>query len=199
MEADWAAEIGPGLPSIDVPWEGFVDLRENLSVVDAIPEAALCPALSSVLCVLNSRDSPVFTSKCDRWVLEDEAIDPDEFAAPASEVQIAVACYIDILQRDPVRLVSFEFHESWVRQLTASLRNIPVTHGRVDLVLRQATVDQYTGFGVTLYIAGCGADASAAETAWQAVLAAAIPATIKSAEELRKHGRVAQLDRAPTF
>ena len=198
MEADWAAEIGPGLPSIDVPWEGYVDLRENLSVIDAIPEAALCPALSSVLCVLNSKDSPVFTSKCDRWILDDEAIDHNEFAAPASEAQIAVACYIDILQRDPIRLASFEFHENWVRRLTASLRNIPVTHSRVDLVLRQAMDDQSTGFGVTLYIAGCGADASAAEIAWQAALTAAIPATIKP-EELRKHGRVAQLDRAPTF
>jgi hypothetical protein len=181
MEADWAAEIGPDLSSIDVPWEGFVDLRKNSFAVETISEATLHPALSSALRALNAEDSPVFTSKCDRWIIAEEAFDPDEFAAPAEEAQIAIASYIDISQRDPAQLASFAFHESWARQLTAALRSIPITQARIDLVLRPATVDQHFGFGMTLYAAGCGADTEAAEAAWQAVLAAAIPATIKSA------------------
>jgi hypothetical protein len=181
MEADWAAEIGSDFPSIDVPWEGFIDLRKNSVVIETISEAVSHPALSTALRMLNAKDSPVFTSKCDRWTIADEALDPDEFAAPAEEAQIAVASYIDISQRDPIRLASFDFHESWAKRLTAALRTIPVIKGRVDLILRPATVDQSSGFGITLYAAGCGADAETAETAWQAVLAAAIPATIKSA------------------
>jgi hypothetical protein len=183
MEADWAAEIGPHLPSIDVPWEGFIDMRENLSAISTIAEAALHPALSSALCAWNAEDSLLFTSKCDRWTIENETIDPDEFAAPTDEAQIAVASYIDILQRDPIRLVSFNFHENWAKQLTIALHDLPITHGRIDLVLRPATVAPHLGFGMTLYAAGCGADALAAEAAWQAVLAAAIPDTISSASK----------------
>jgi hypothetical protein len=181
MEADWAAEIGPDFPSIDVPWEGFVDLRKSSFVIEAISEATLHPALSAALRALNTEDSPVFTSKCDRWIIADEALDPDEFDSSAEEAQIAVASYIDISQRDPIQLTSFDFHESWARQLTAALRTIPITQARIDLVLRPATVDQHCGFGMTLYAAGCGSNAAEAEAAWQAVLAAAIPATIKSA------------------
>lgn len=180
MEADWAAEIGPHLPSIDIPWDGFIDLRKNLYAINTIAEAALHPALSSALCAFNAEDSLLFTSKCDQWTME-EAIDPDEFAAPVDEAQITVASYIDILPRDPTRLASLSFHENWARQLTSALHNLPVAHGRIDLVLRPATVDQHPGFGITLYTAGCGADASTAKAAWQAVLAAAIPATISSA------------------
>ena len=62
MEADWAAEVGPDLPSIDIPWEGFVDLREVSSVVQVVKEATDHHALRRALITMNSEASPVFST-----------------------------------------------------------------------------------------------------------------------------------------
>ena len=80
--------------------------------------------------------------------------------------------------RDPARLASFEFHERWVRGLTGRLRKISLPNGRVDLVIRPASTDSSPGYGLTLYAAGCGADATTAYASWEAVLRAAVTATI---------------------
>ena len=106
MEADWAAEVGPDLPSIDVPWDGFVDLRQDPSAVLVLAEAASHPALKEAVLALNTEHSPVLTAKCDVWTLAGDEIDPDEFAAQAEQTSEGFASYIDILQRDPARLAS---------------------------------------------------------------------------------------------
>ena len=178
MEADWVAEVGPDLPSIDVPWEGFVDLRQDPSAVLALAEAAAHPALRESVLTLNTEHSPVFTAKCDAWTLARYDIDPDEFAAQAEQAHEGFASYIDMLHRDPARLASFEFHERWVRSLTGSLRKICLRNGRVDLVIRPASADSSPSYGLTLYAAGCGADATTAYAACEGVLRAAVTATI---------------------
>ena len=178
MEADWAAEVGPDLPSIDVPWEGFVDLRQDPSAVLALAEAAAHPALRESLLALNTEHSHMFTAKCDAWTLARYDIDPDEFAAQAEQAHEGFASYIDMLHRDPTRLASFEFHERWVRGLTDRLRKISLPNGHVDLVIRPASTDSFPGYGLTLYAAGCGADAPTAYSSWEDVLRAAVTATI---------------------
>jgi hypothetical protein len=178
MEADWAAEVGPDLPSIDVPWDGFVDLRQDPSAVLALAEAAAHPALRESLVALNSDHSPVLTAKCDVWTLAGDEIDPDEFAAQTEQAREGFASYIDMLQRDPARVASFEFHERWVRGLTGRLRKISRPTGRVDLVIRPASTDSSPGYGLTLYAAGCGADAATAYASWGAVLRIAVTATM---------------------
>jgi hypothetical protein len=178
MEADWAAEVGPDLPSIDVPWEGFLDLRLNRSAVQALEEAAAHPAMGEALVSLNASHSLVLTAKCDAWKLARSEIDPVEFGARDEEAGDGHASYIDILQLDPVRFASFEFHESWARSVAGRLRNISLPNGRVDLVIRPASVNSSSGYGLTLYAAGCGAEASAAYASWEAVLRAAVTATI---------------------
>jgi hypothetical protein len=178
VEADWGAEVGPDLPSIDVPWEGFVDLRLDRLSVQTIEEAALHPALSEALTTLNSPAPGLFTSKCDTWTLDSSEIDPDEFSALAEDAGEGFASYIDILQVDPVNFSSFEFHERWVRNLTQMLKVIAIFNGRVELIVRAAIVNQDSGYGLTVYALGCGADLSAAYNAWQSVLRAAVTATI---------------------
>jgi hypothetical protein len=178
MEADWAVEVGPDLPSIDVPWEGFVDLRHDPSAVQALAEVAMHRAMREAIIMLNTPPSPVFTAKCDAWTMARYEIDPDEFAAHAEQARGGFASYIDILRRDPARLASFEFHERWARRLTGRLRNISLPNGRVDLVIRPASANSYSGYALTLYTAGCGADAIAAYASWEAVLHAAVTATI---------------------
>jgi hypothetical protein len=179
MEADWAVEVGADLPSIEVPWEGFVDLRRNPGAVVDIEEAIGYSALRQALIALNSSDSPVFTSKCDVWTLAASEIDPDEFGAQAADAITGCASYIDMVLRDRERLSSFDFQERQVRDLALQMRRHIVSNGRVDLTLRAANVDSSSGYGITLHAAGCGADAQSAEAAWQAVLRVAIATTMR--------------------
>lgn len=188
MEADWSVEIGPGLPCIDGSWEGFIDLRAAPSAVDSIPGATKLPALRAALLALNAASSQVFTTKCDTWALTGEDIDPYEFGASAEQARCGFASYIDILERDATRFASFTFHEQRGRYLTAHLRAINLENGRVDFVLRTAFVQDQSGYGLTLYAAGCGADDASAYASWKQVLAAAAAATIATAEQLQRTG-----------
>src|SRR5271157_3668464 len=115
METDWAAEVGPDLPSVDVPWEGFVDLRLAPAALQAIEEATDHPALRQALIALNSKASIVFTTKCDTWSLSSSEVDHDEFGSLAEDAHYGFASYIDVLQIDRGNLASFELHERWVR------------------------------------------------------------------------------------
>lgn len=185
MEADWDVEIGLDAPSIDVPCEGFVELRNGPATsVLAIPEAANHPALRNALVQLNSTDSPVFTSKCDIWSLEHEEIDSDEFGARPEDARCGFASYIDVLLLDPDKFGAFEFHELLVRRIAQELQAGVLANCRVDLVVRSARVRSDSGCGLTIYVAGCGAEEAMAYAAWEAVLKAAVNATIITARLL---------------
>ena len=180
MEADWAVEVGPEMPTIVVPWEGFVDLRQNTwTASEDIPESAGHSSLRQALIVLNSGESPVFTSKCDVWPLDGNELDPDEFGARSEHAQSGFASYIDVVACDSALLSSFEYHEFLVRRITEELRSLGILNGRVDLVIRPAMIDPLQGFGVTIYAAGCGTEKATAYRAWEAVLEAAVNATMR--------------------
>lgn len=185
MEADWAAEIGPRLDRIDASWSGFIDLRRDPQAIAAVPEATDRAALRDALGLLNSSDSPVFTSRCDFWSLASDEVDPFEYDFPPGEASIGFASYIDLVARDPELFASFDLHESWVRAAALRLRELPVASGRADLVIRAALDREAAGFGVTLYAAGCGRDAASAQTAWEAILHAAVKATMGEALHTR--------------
>jgi len=179
MEADWDIDIGPDAPAIEIPWEGFIDLRSRpLSAVDEIQEAATNPSLREALIKLNANESGLFSSKCDVWWLDPEEIDKDEFGSQPENTRHAFASYIDVLFSDEGKFQSFTFHESAVRRLTGELKATTLPDCRVDLVVRSATVETLSGCGITLYAAGCGSDTLAAQVSWQRVLQTAVNATI---------------------
>lgn len=185
MEADWAAEIGPRLDHIDPAWAGFIDLRTCPDAAEQVPETAASAELRDALALLNAPDSPVFTSKCDVWTLASDELDPWEYDFPPGEPRTGLAVYIDLIARDPEVFLSFERHEYWVRNTALRLRALPITGGRADLVIRAALDGEHAGFGVTLYAAGCGCDASAAKSAWEAILRATVAATMSEATSHR--------------
>jgi hypothetical protein len=180
MEADWDVEIGPDLPSITVPWDGFIDLTNRAgTAAKEISEAVSHPALFDALITLNSRESSVFTSKCDIWEIKQEEIDIYEFAARPESAHCGFASYLDALLLDTERFRSFEFHKLWVGRITQDLRAHVLANCRADLVVRPANVHSLSGFGLTIYVAGCGGTASAAFAAWETVLQATVDATMK--------------------
>jgi len=182
MEADWSVEIASGLPIIDGSWEGFIDLQTSPQRIDAVAEAQH-PALRAALLALNAKNLPLFTTKCDAWTLADHEIDPDEFGASGEHARVGFASYIDILERDAARFISFEFHEQRVSDIATHLRSLALRDGRVDLVVRGGFWKEQGGYGFTLYAAGCGISKSIAYAAWQAVLDAAVAATIAAAAQ----------------
>lgn len=183
MEADWSVEVGPQLDAMDADWPGLVDLRARPEAVCEIAEAARYGPIANALTALNAADSPLFTAKCDVWGLTETEIDSDEFDA-AGAAQTGMACYIDVLAREPVLFASFARHEAWAQAVVDRLRESPIRCGRVDLVVRGAHAGGAEGFGITLYAAGCGCDSAAAQASWEAVLRVAVTATINEAEIL---------------
>ncbi|HEX3435209.1 MAG TPA: hypothetical protein VHT24_00465 [Pseudacidobacterium sp.] len=180
MEADWSVEIGADLPVIAVPWEGFVDLRENLARVREISEAVVNSALAEALIKLNAPESPVFTSKADAWVLAADDIDPFEFDASPQEAQTGRACYIDIIARDNALFSNFATHEKWVQAATLHLRKIALRRSRTDFVVRPAFVDGREGFAITFYVLACAIHENEALSIFQDALNHAIAATIET-------------------
>lgn len=183
MEADWAVEIGAGLDRvalarIEADWPGWIDLRGHPERAGEIAERE---ALRIALLELNGGVSPVFTSKCDVWLLSAEEIDPLEFDAERGIRLVGVASYLDVIAKDAGMLASFAQNEGWARRSALDLRSAEVRSCRVDLVVRAAEFQGREGFGITLYAAGCGADSLAAETAWAAALRGAVTATMKAA------------------
>ncbi len=181
MEADWSVEIGPDLPMIVVPWEGFVDLRHDPSLASGFSETVNLPVLAQSLIRLNQENSQVLTSKCDLWLLSADEIDPLEFDAKKEDACQGVACYIDIIACLASLFASFSAHETWVRSATDKMRGIQMPQARIDLVIRPSIVDERDGYALTLYVASCGATGDAARAILRAALQAATTITMELA------------------
>jgi hypothetical protein len=156
MEADWEVEIGGGAPVIEVLWPGFVDLRAAPERIVEIAEAATFPPLAGLLLALNAPESPVWTSKCDRWEPEPGAL----------------GIYIDMLPREGELFAEWGQAEAFCREYVSRLGSIafPECGGEpgsvwgedssagmgpaytIDLVIRAAVADRSEGFGITAYL-----------------------------------------------
>jgi hypothetical protein len=188
MEADWSVALAADDPVITVPWASsaddtrkcqFIDLRLGEHLIDEIEEARGRPALRSALLLLNSGESQLWTAKCDAWSSSaaegDEPFDGYEMDAEPGETSFGVGCYVDLLPRDFALLSSFEYQERWIRVATKALRVIKANAARLELVLRHAQIEGTQGFGVTWFVAGCGATAPRAAEAWARALNLALP------------------------
>jgi hypothetical protein len=188
MEADWEFELGSGAPIIDAEWEGRVDLTAHPERARELPEAAEFPdianALAYALVRLNAADSPVWTAKCDVWIVDPEEthLDADDLGAPPQSLAAARACYIDLLPRAPRQWDAPSVPDELAPDelaaasrdcvaLCAMLQPIPLRCCRADLVIRRAVLrDGADMLGVTAYLTACGpTDVAAGETLAQAL------------------------------
>jgi hypothetical protein len=190
MLSDWSAECSSDDPVLVVPWSDpsdpsgnrrFIDLRENPYDLDHLPEAEHFPALMHALRALNAPRSPVFTAKCDAWILDPEElhqlhfnldIDPTHEAPPTG-----FASYIDLLLRDRSRFTSIHHHQQLLDRLVRRAAPLDHPHAMLDCVIRPALLDltgPQEGFAITLYIKALGHDPSTARNNWSAALEAII-------------------------
>lgn len=154
MEADWEVELGGDAPVIDAHWKGFVDLRAHPERVSELSECCDFPELSDALLRLNGPDSPVWTFKTDVFTLDQ--VDPDEMDASTDESLSAIACYIDMLQRDKANWRTLFEAERDSKALCAELRTIRLRCCRTDIVVRRAMVYGCDVLGATVYSTACG-------------------------------------------
>lgn len=167
MDIDWEVEIGGDAPVIEAQWPGFIDLRKHPECVDEIFEVTLMAPLRELLLALNSGDSPVWTSKCDVWEPEPNAI----------------ACYVDILPREPQRFADWKELEKLCRALVSrimsEMQDVPPenSHARrallvadgsaqdtsLNLVIRRALIGENDGFGISAYFAAANPHARSAK------------------------------------
>lgn len=196
MEADWEIEVGAGSPVIQGRWPGFVDLRVHPERASQLPEATELPALAQALRLLNSANSPVWTSKCDVFTIaETVEMDPDELDAPLGSTSHAIGGYVDLLPRSESKWDLPANAAADCKQLCALLHAIPLRCCRVDLVLREAIVWPASfdparvdvpvapaanepassaaanlPLGITAYFTACGASHDAATRAFERAL-----------------------------
>ncbi|HWA96772.1 MAG TPA: hypothetical protein VG844_19410 [Terracidiphilus sp.] len=189
MQADWELEVGVDAPVIDTAWTGHVDLRTEPNRAHQLLEAIAFPALAEILILLNSAASPVRTSKCDIWPIENlEAIHIDRFDLEAGEEETSslLGCYIDILPRNEDRWNQPAHVEQIAKSLCARLKKVPLRCCRVDIVGRETLLPLNSrGFGITAYWTASGCNVDAARRSLTAALHTFADAVISSGNHIK--------------
>jgi hypothetical protein len=185
MLAEWSAECSADDPVLVVPWKdahgtaAFVDLRANPYDFDAIPEAEQHPPLLQALRALNATRSPVFTAKCDAWLLESEELEHLQLNLdiPATEAPVGFASYIDLVARPRSLFTSFPRHEQILRRLTRLAAALDHPAAALDCVLRPALVDldgPQQGYAFSMYVKALGVDQQVALDSWAGALSSVV-------------------------
>ena len=173
MEADWSVEIGAGAPTIDVPWEGWIDLLGCIDVGDvalSLAEVRAYPELGEAL--LQTRDQAgAVTSKCDVFSVEMDAARLALLEMPGEEAQEGLGSYIDFALSPDGGFTDFAHCESLVRRITSRLAELPLAAASAEIVLREGSFFAAPSYGLTVYAFGYGRDLAAARAAWAEVLA----------------------------
>ncbi len=174
MDADWSVEIGEGLPWVEVPWEGWVDLRDRETAAErlgAVSEALAYPELGDVLLEINTNHTAALTSKCDVFPIDIGLAPPAFMDDDDQDVRCGLGSYIDLAFAVDDVFSNFAWCESLVRRVsTELLAPIPLPRTSVELVIRQGSYFSIPGYGLTLYAMGFGRDPLSARAAWAQVM-----------------------------
>ena len=169
MEADWSVEIGAEAPTVDVPWENWVDLRHAVdphAAILALEEVAAWPELAPVLLSLASSTAAV-TSKCD--VFPVDPLDADPFITELGEeaVQCGLGSYLDFVLVHAAAFPDLASCESLARHITrARLSTLALPASSVEIVIREGSFFGTPTFGLTVYAMGYGEDRESARATW---------------------------------
>ncbi len=200
MIADWTVEIGPDCPSIDVPWDGWVDLRRHpgspswfgrADAASDLAEAQAYPELPDLLKPVNS--DALFTSKLDVFPVSRDDADPEIAEAGEAATRFGLGSYVD-LATDRPEISEFAHFEALTRVLAAKLGKMEVSGVcSAEIVLRPAHLFGRATFGWTVYVLGFGPAESAARQVWAAAAAAtlaALQAEVTACLDWKRHLQV---------
>ena len=171
MLAEWAVELGPEDPALEVPWRSadgslrFLDLKRQPELLLEISEACTCEELASFLDWANSPDSQIETAKCDIWSTSEMDADDEVFGEA-----IKFSSYVDLLFASPPRS-SFPECEQFVQTLARMLRQAPDLSSAAQFVVHRCLDHRQAGnasecFYITFYLHGYGADVQEARQRW---------------------------------
>ena len=120
---------------------------------------------------LNAPRSPVFSAKCDTWILdvEERAALQFELGLNAEQSSHGFASYLDLLWRDRPIFVSFHQQEQRLTRLTRLTDQLDHPDAALECILRPAFLDisgPQEGFAFTVYLKALGTDAPHAYENW---------------------------------
>lgn len=175
MIADWTVEIGQDCPVIELPWPGWVDLRDEFADASALTEAQAYPELSPLL---HSANHGAFaTAKVDVFSVDRGEADPEIAEHPLEETACGLGSYLDVvwLPRG-LPQPGFSAFESVARGVAAALGPVLLPLATAEIVVRAARLYHQETFGWTLYAVGFGPDAASARLRWASAARAVVAA-----------------------
>ena len=175
MIAEWTVEIGPECPWIELPWEGWVDLGDEIAAARGLSEVRAYPELALLLQSANGEQTR--TAKVDVFPVSREEVDPEIAEVGTAQTAFGLGSYLDVVLARADALSGFKAFEAVAQAAAAALREPGLPLGYVEyveIVLRQARLYDRETLGWTLYAVGFGADALAARAAWVAAAAAVV-------------------------
>lgn len=192
MDADYSVELGPGDPSLELPWRSddgalqYHDLKRHPELLLYVDEANRYPELARFLSSLNSFTSIFATAKCDVWA-EGELSEAEEiYGAP-----LKFGGYVDLLLEDGCAMRNdFEGHERLSRRAVELLAKAPEISAAAEFIIRrcyfQESGDAAAGYYWTAYIFGYGDDERDARKRWAIALEVVQNALLQVSAETRR-------------
>jgi len=142
MQADFAVELGPDAPALEIPWHSndpqvrYYDLKNHPELVQQLPEAQAYPELASFLSRINAAGFSLTSAKCDAWSTSEVTPEEEIFG------DRKFVSYIDLVFVDQEDRCSFEEHEVFVKELCRLLSHAPEIPAAVELVIRHCYYHQ---------------------------------------------------------
>jgi hypothetical protein len=199
MDADWSVELGADDPTLDFPWQqdsnlAYFDLKHHPELLDSVAEVVRFPELRAALAALNGSMSAIETAKCDAWC-DNDISTAEEIYGGSSRF----GSYIDVLFSDNRRF-AFEPHEALVKNGARLVANGDFDDNASDAAAAEFVVRRSrfhdgnptpveedeshlnwrSGFYMTLYVVGYGANDKDARKNWAAALDISAKATIRA-------------------
>ncbi len=182
MDADFFVELEADDETLEIPWsspEGkarYHDLKRQPELLLYVEEAGRTRELGEFLSTVNAASSMLQSAKCDSWlsneIREEEAIYAGSWK---------FGSYVDLLFAPAPReamgsgqQLSFEAHEKLASELCKLLGRAPQISAAAEFIIRRCyyhaesagRAEPQSGFYMTFYLFGYGADQEEARHRW---------------------------------
>lgn len=192
MDADFSVELGADDPTLEFPWlaEGtplrYVDVKSNPDQLRFVDEAEQYHELHGFLAAVNSQASLLISAKCDVWADSDI-----QEAEEIYEAEMKFVSYVDLVfTQESGRRSDFSAHDSLVRRAVELLGRAPQIMSAAEFIVRRCffsdTDAVESGFYVTFYLTGYGADEDEARQRWGIGLNVVQNALLQVSAEIRR-------------